>query len=40
MPIHYAAEHGSFEAIKVLEKYLNDISVTDFDGNTPAHLAG
>lgn len=36
---HYAAEYGSFESLKILSKYYVDISITDNDENTAAHLA-
>lgn len=40
VPFHYAAEYGAFESVKLLEKYYNDISIADNEGNTVAHLAG
>ena len=39
IPIHYAAEFGSYEALKILTKYYVDISMVDNDQNTIGHLA-
>lgn len=37
-PLHFAAHYGNTEIIEVLTKLGADITVTNKDGNTPAHL--
>lgn len=39
LPIHFAAESGSFEALKLLCEYYVDVSIKDNDENSAAHLA-